>query len=704
MRGRSHSDARMVLLWLWLLAVSMVPARDAHAQLKVGAWLEPEAEFQRMLRKGELGAVPPNPDYPHIVNLSTWRQVGVHSSIVALGNYLLGDQRGVPWSVFEQNLTYQGYLSALAGSPASQDWLQRIDTLLKQPLLSIPGIGDKTILFYSHMFGYDSATAVALGYPPRDDGEYAWPLPALDGTWPAEFYYAPAGGGQPHPSLHPAIVQTAYKNLVYFLLKHFEGVGARRYFVPWREVNLYNGGCAPTCGIDPLGDLIAVYSAIVQRIAQAGDLDLSRVAIYETVQLQYDSSPCVLTGHIDLVKRFYQVNQTYGVNFQIGISSYPGVNDGDLTLARRRLKHLLDSLYATSGVPCDADNDGTIDPGEGFNPSQITTPISVPVGTPLSYPETGRPSWKAIYYPYTDHSIRVAEERGGAHALDILTYQYRTPNGLSAYPLDNVVFEQGTDIVVASSYANAQGSGVGWLHFSAGLNRDRLTSGQPKPAALLIDSVLDPDNDWDNDGVMSIKPYPNPFTAKREANHGLDDVFYRVVPTSFPRSPRSLKQRIDFDHVAYRVDNCPYAPNASQADADGDGIGDACDNCTNVANYIQTDWDQDGYGNACDADLDENGQVTSADRNIVAGCQGGGGMPPPVNCLAAIPGLDGRSAMIADLDDDEDVDAADVAVWDALAASPSLRVSGLSCAGSIPCPNPAVVMLPTGQVVTIPGP
>jgi len=65
--------------------------------------------------------------------------------------------------------------------------------------------------------------------------------------------------------------------------------------------------------------------------------------------------------------------------------------------------------------------------------------------------------------------------------------------------------------------------------------------------------------------------------------------------------------------------------------------------------------------------------------------------------------VSGKVALIADLNSDATIDASDVTAWHSLAANTELRASGLACAGSVPCPDPAVVMLRDGSTVTIPG-
>jgi len=55
----------------------------------------------------------------------------------------------------------------------------------------------------------------------------------------------------------------------------------------------------------------------------------------------------------------------------------------------------------------------------------------------------------------------------------------------------------------------------------------------------------------------------------------------------------------------------------ADVDTDNDGIIDTEDNCIDVYNPDQRDTNQDGYGNICDPDLDNDGDITGNDGDII---------------------------------------------------------------------------------------
>jgi hypothetical protein len=109
-----------------------------------------------------------------------------------------------------------------------------------------------------------------------------------------------------------------------------------------------------------------------------------------------------------------------------------------------------------------------------------------------------------------------------------------------------------------------------------------------------------------------------------------------------------------------------------EPDLDGDLVPDDEDNCTEAANPSQLDSNQDGYGNACDADYDDDDSVGVQDFGILSGAYGASTGEPHF---------------------DEDVDADGdgfIGIEEFALLSNSWSdppgPSGLSCAGSIPCP------------------
>ncbi len=121
------------------------------------------------------------------------------------------------------------------------------------------------------------------------------------------------------------------------------------------------------------------------------------------------------------------------------------------------------------------------------------------------------------------------------------------------------------------------------------------------------------------------------------------------------------------DH--FRIVKDPALP-----DQDQDGVPDELDDCLVDANRAQLDTDQDGYGNLCDADYDGDGVVSGLDFSVFRSAY---------QTQAGDPGWD------ADVDANGDgaVGAFDFSRFRAAYTSPP-GPSGLSCAGTPPCPAP----------------
>lgn len=109
-------------------------------------------------------------------------------------------------------------------------------------------------------------------------------------------------------------------------------------------------------------------------------------------------------------------------------------------------------------------------------------------------------------------------------------------------------------------------------------------------------------------------------------------------------------------------------------DTDGDGTFDALDNCVNVANASpqDCDTDNDGYGNSCDGDFDNNGATGGGDFStlFIPDFQAGvdSGIGSDMDCNGAVGGGDFSTYFIPNFQQ----------------GTPG--PSGLSCAGTVPCP------------------
>ncbi len=105
-------------------------------------------------------------------------------------------------------------------------------------------------------------------------------------------------------------------------------------------------------------------------------------------------------------------------------------------------------------------------------------------------------------------------------------------------------------------------------------------------------------------------------------------------------------------------------------DTDADTVPDSSDNCVVEFNSTQEDADQDGYGNICDADFDNDHTVGNSDIPILGLTFSNSGSP---------------STRETDLDVDGVTGIADVLLFRSFFGG-APGPSGLSCAGTTPCP------------------
>jgi hypothetical protein len=110
-------------------------------------------------------------------------------------------------------------------------------------------------------------------------------------------------------------------------------------------------------------------------------------------------------------------------------------------------------------------------------------------------------------------------------------------------------------------------------------------------------------------------------------------------------------------------------------DQDNDTVPDAADNCLVIPNGAaeapnnQCDTDGDGYGNACDFDINQD--------NVIGG--------PDFGCFTANFGGSGHPTVACDSNCDGTVGGPDFGLFTATFGT-SVGPSGLSCAGTTPCP------------------
>jgi hypothetical protein len=109
-------------------------------------------------------------------------------------------------------------------------------------------------------------------------------------------------------------------------------------------------------------------------------------------------------------------------------------------------------------------------------------------------------------------------------------------------------------------------------------------------------------------------------------------------------------------------------------DADRDSVDDAQDGCLGAYNPDQLDTNQNGYGNACDADYDGDGVVGVSDFVRLGAAFGTHTDDPGFD-----PGLDAEGDAAIGMSEF-------MILGRSFGGAPG--PSGLSCAGSVPCPVP----------------
>jgi len=134
--------------------------------------------------------------------------------------------------------------------------------------------------------------------------------------------------------------------------------------------------------------------------------------------------------------------------------------------------------------------------------------------------------------------------------------------------------------------------------------------------------------------------------------------------------------RISMLGVSFLVFTLAQATNAGITEpGDNDGVPDAIDNCVDVPNgpaqapNNQCDTDGDGYGNACDPDLNQDNIIGLPDFGTFTATFGGSGHPTNA----------------ADLNCDGIIGLPDFGLFTKMFQKRP-GPSGLSCAGTVPCP------------------
>lgn len=134
--------------------------------------------------------------------------------------------------------------------------------------------------------------------------------------------------------------------------------------------------------------------------------------------------------------------------------------------------------------------------------------------------------------------------------------------------------------------------------------------------------------------------------------------------------PGPMSAATGVDHGAEKLG----AARGGVPDSDADGHPDFADNCSDVANSSQHDSDADGYGNLCDGDFNNDGITNFEDLDMMKSAFFSNPFQPSWN-----PHVDMNNDLVVNF---SDLDLLKSRFFDPPGPS------GMSCAGSPPCPDP----------------
>ncbi|NND61392.1 MAG: peptidoglycan DD-metalloendopeptidase family protein [Gammaproteobacteria bacterium] len=151
------------------------------------------------------------------------------------------------------------------------------------------------------------------------------------------------------------------------------------------------------------------------------------------------------------------------------------------------------------------------------------------------------------------------------------------------------------------------------------------------------------------------------------------------TPANAAETGRSITTVTEYGHAIAAIDavvdpHSSAVARAAGSDGDGDGVPDYADNCSVVFNPNQYDSNGDGYGNDCDGDINNDGLTNFIDLNLLK------------SAFFSSPGAPGWNPD-ADMNGDLAINFIDLQMMKNMFFAP-VGPSGMSCAGTPPCPDP----------------